>query len=246
MKSTRLILIAAGALLLPLASSQAQPTPGAEAQPTAQQRAQMIRERMAQSQNQLHAYEWIETTVVKKDGEEKSRIVKRCFYGADGKLQKVVLSEKASKKPLPGILLFGRLVDKAAEHKKEEMEAYIKKAVELVHDYIPPLPGLIQQSIKGGKLTMQMLDPGRLVRLTFGDYLKPGDSLSVEIGLPANQLLGLAVSTYLDDKKDSIAMDVTMSALPDGTIYAARSVLTAKAKGLTVSVENTHYQHLGS
>jgi len=205
----------------------------------------MLKQWLQTSQAQMRAYEWIETTIVSKDGEEKSSTQKRCYYGADGKVQKVVLqSSPAEGGGPPGILPLGRLAKKIEEHKKEEMTEYMQSAVELVHSYIPPVPGLIQQSISGGKLGMQMLDPGHRVRLTFGDYLKPGDSLGVEIELPTNRLLGITVATYLDSADDPIALNVMMSVLPDGTIYAGRSTLDAKAKGLSVSIENTGYRRI--
>ena len=234
----------ATACLVPV-SALTQVTPGAPAPPTPQQRAEMLKQWLQASQAQMRAYEWIETTIVSKDGEEKSRTQKRCYYGADGKVQKVVLqSSPAQGGGPPGILPPGRLAKKAAAHKKEEMTEYMQSAVELVHSYIPPVPGLIQQSISAGKLGMQMLDPDRRVRLTFGDYLKPGDSLGVEVELPTNRLVGMAVSTYLDSAKDPIALNVTMSVLPDGTIYAAESKLDAKAKGISVSIENTGYRRI--
>ena len=219
----------------PIVLAQAQP----QAQPTPQQRAAMLKQWLQASEQQIRAYEWIETTVVSKDGEQKSSTQKRCYYGADGKVQKVELNKTPESKPTPGLLPLGRIANRVAEHKKEEMTDYMKSAAELVHKYVPPVSGLIQQSIGAGKLGMQMLEPGRRVRLTFGDYLKPGDSLGVDIELPSNRLLAVAVATYLDSPSDAIALDVTMSVLPDGTIFAARSNLTAKAKGLTVTVENS-------
>jgi hypothetical protein len=224
---------------------QAEPAPQPQAPPTPQQRAAMLKQWLQASQQQVRAYEWIETTVVSKDGEQKSSTQKRCYYGVDGKVQKVVLQQSTEQQGgPPGILPLGRLAKKAAEHKKEEMTAYMHSAVDLVHSYIPPVPGLIQQAINGGRLGMQLLDPGRRVRLNFADYLKPGDSLGVDIELPTNRLLAMAVASYLDSPADAIALNVTMSVLPDGTIYAARSTLDAKAKGLNVTVENTGYRRI--
>lgn len=224
----------------PIVLAQAQPQP----QPTPQQRAAMLKQWLQASEQQMRAYEWIETTVVSKDGEQKSSSQKRCYYGADGNLQKVVLNKTADEKKMPGVLPLGRIVNRAAEHKKEELTDYMKSAAELVHKYVPPLSGLIQQSITAGKMGMQMLEPGRRVRLNFGDYLKPGDSLGVDIELPTNRLLAVAVATYLDSPADAIALDVTMSVLPDGTIFAARTNLTAKAKGLNVAVENSGHRRM--
>jgi hypothetical protein len=225
-------------------SPEAKASPAQQAQPSPQQRAAMLKEWLKASESQMRAYEWIETTVVSKDGEEKKRTEKRCYYGVDGKVEKVVLQQSAEKKGLPGILPFGRIINKVGDHEKEEMTEYMHQAVELIHKYVPPVPGLIQQSFNAGKMGMQMLEPGRRVRLNFGDYLKPGDSLGVEIELPTNRLLAIAVASYLDSLDDAISLDVTMSVLPDGTIYAQKSTLDAKAKGVTVSVENSGYQRI--
>ena len=52
------------------------------------------------------------------------------------------------------------------------------------------------------------------------------------------------MSSYLDSAKDPVALNVMMSVLPDGTIYAAQSKLDAKAKGISVSIENTGYRRI--
>lgn len=253
MRITKLALIACGALLGHLLvvpafaqNAQGQPAPQAQQPPqTPQQRAALLKEWLQFSANQIRAYEWTETTVVSKDGQEKSRTVKRCYYGPDGTLQKVVLQttpEKAGGPP--GILPLGRLAKKAAEHKKEEATDYMKNATALVHQYIPPAPGLIQQSINNGKMGMQVLEPNRRTRLTFGDFLKPGDSLGIEIELPTNRLLAMSVASYLDTAADAVAMNVAMSVMQDGTIYVARSVLDARTKGLSVTVENSGHRRI--
>jgi hypothetical protein len=43
----------------------------------------------------LRTYEWMETTVVSMKGEEKSRKQNRCYYGADGKVEKVPVESAA-------------------------------------------------------------------------------------------------------------------------------------------------------
>ena len=52
-----------------------------------QQRVDAIKRSLAESAQSLRAYEWIETTTILLNEEEKSRTVKRGYYGADGKLQ---------------------------------------------------------------------------------------------------------------------------------------------------------------
>ena len=45
---------------------------------------------MKASQEQLRDYQWIETTTVAVNGEQQSQVQKRCYYGVDGKLEKVI------------------------------------------------------------------------------------------------------------------------------------------------------------
>jgi hypothetical protein len=91
---------------------------------------------MAKSQETLRTFEWIETTVVSMKGEEKSRKQNRCYYGADGKVQKVPLDAAPAPAPAAqpsgrGGRGGGRMKTKAVENKKEELGEH-KQAVALV------------------------------------------------------------------------------------------------------------------
>jgi hypothetical protein len=94
-------------------------------QPSVPERVEALKASLVASQAILKQYEWIETTVVSVKGEEKSRKQERCYFGADGGLQKVEVNESESARP-PG--LRGRL----AERKKEELTDYMQRAVGLV------------------------------------------------------------------------------------------------------------------
>jgi hypothetical protein len=209
------------------------------ANPTPQQRAAMLQQWMKASQMQLRSYEWVETTVVAKDGQEKSRKQNRCYYGADGKVQKTPIDDGSTDQSGGREKRLGKRVKEAA---KEQMTDYMQSAVQLVHSYVPPDPARIQQTIAAGKFSAT--PSGQQVRLDFKDYLKPGDTLSTRLELPTNRLLGINVSSYLDSPADPVLLDVGMGVLPDGTIYTAKTVLDAKAKGLTVTVENSGHRKL--
>jgi len=199
----------------------------------------MLQQWMKASQAQLRGYEWVETTVIAKGGEEKSRKQNTCYYGADGKVQKIPIADAAGSQDSGRE---GRLGKRLKESAKEEMTAYMQSAVQLVHSYVPPDPARIQQAVNAGKFSANVLEPGRRVQLDFKDYLKAGDVLSTQIEMPTNRLLGVGVSSYLDSPDDPVRLDVGMGVLPDGTIYTAKTVLDVKAKGLTVTVENTGYR----
>ena len=210
--------------------------PGFAQQPTAAERAAQLKATMDASQAVLRQYEWIETTVVSVKGEEKSRKQERCYYGADGGVQKVEMSstpEPAKKRGLRG---------KIVAKKTEELTDYMKSAVALVKTYVPPSPAKIQAAKDAGKISIDVLEPGKRARLNFRDYEKPGDNLGVEVDLVSNRPLGVKVATYLEDAKDAVTLDVRMGQLNDGTTYPSDVTLDGKAKKLTVAVKNSGYR----
>lgn len=197
----------------------------------------MLKATMAASQVVLKQYEWVETTVVSLKGDEKSRKQERCYYGADGGVQKVLLTQSA---PPPKKRGFFRR--KIAESKQEELTDYMKSAVSLVKSYVPPSPARIQAAKDMGKVSIEILQPGKRARLNFRDYEKPGDNLGVEVDLVTNRALGLKVSTYLEDSTDAVTLEVRMGQLNDGTTYPSNVMLDARAKNLKVTVTNSGYR----
>jgi hypothetical protein len=201
-------------------------------QPTAQERVVALKASLAASQAILKQYEWVETTVVSLKGEEKVRQMSRCYHGADGKVQKIPLTTPPPAEKKRG--LRGRI----AESKKEELTGTMKEAVALVKGYMPPQPVLIQRAKDAGKVTLQPLS-GQRVRLTFADYLKPGDSLALVVDLVSNRPLEAQISSYLDSQKEPVTLDVRFNTLDNNATYAATSVVDVQAQKLTVKVENS-------
>jgi len=209
-------------------------------QPSVPERVLALKANVAASQVNLRQYEWIETTVVSLKGEEKSRKQQRCYYGADGGLQKVDVSQSPEAEKKRG--LRGRI----AANKKEELTDYMMKAVSLVKSYVPPNPAKIQAAKDAGKVSIEVLEPGKRARLNFRDYEKPGDNLGVEVDLANNRPLGLKISSYLDDVKDAVNLDVRMSQLNEGTTYPSDITLDAPNKKVKVAVRNSGYRKTGN
>jgi hypothetical protein len=210
----------------------------AQAGPTLPERVEALKKSVAQDQVRLKQYEWIETTVISLKGEEKSRKQDRCYYGADGGLQKVpvVAAPESKKRGLRG---------RIAENKKEELTEYMQQAVGLVKLYVPPTPERIQASKNAGKVSLTP-QPGKGARLDFRDFVKPGDMLSVDVDPANSRLLGIKVATYLADAKDVVNLVVGFGVLADGTGYPASTTLEAKSKGLVVVIQNSGYRKAGS
>jgi len=203
-------------------------------QPTVQERVVALKASLAASQAILKQYEWIETTVVSLKGEEKSRQMSRCYHGAEGSVQKIPLTTPAPQKKKRGIR--GRI----AESKQEELTDYMKEAVELVKMYMPPDQARIQLAKDGGRVSITPMS-GQRTRLTFASYLKPGDSLAMEVDLGSNRPLAATVSTYLDSQKEPVTLAVRFSTLDNNATYPASVVLNASGKNLKVTVENSGY-----
>jgi len=233
MKSTKLITLttitAAVLTGFGIRTTQAQ-------QPSMPERVAALKASLAASKAMLKEYEWIQTTVISVDGEERSRKQERCYYGADGGVQKVLMSQSPPPKPKPG--LRGRIMEK----KMEELKDYMQSAVALVKTYVPPDPAMIQAAKDAGNASIQVLEPGQRARLNFKSYEKPGDNLGVDVDLANNRMLGVKVATYIDNAKDAVTLDMTTSKLNNGTTYPANITLNAKAKNLTVTVQNSGYR----
>lgn len=197
------------------------------------------------SKKQLTTYQWIETTVVSVNGEQQSREQDQCYYGADGGLQKVPIAGQTESKEQPhGPLGRPGLRGRMAERQSADVEAYMKQAVALVKQYVPPDPKTLQARASAGKLSVNPIEPGKRVRLDFHDYAKSGDVMGVEIDLTNNHLLGLTVSTYIQGPSDAVSLKVVFKTLNDGSTYPASTVLNAPAKKVTVDVENTGYRKM--
>jgi hypothetical protein len=200
------------------------------------ERLAALKASLQKSALQLRTYQWVETTVVSLKGEVKSQKQQSCYYGADGNLQKLPIS--ASPPPEKKRGLRGAIV--AA--KTEELTDTMKQAVALVKSYVPPDPALLERSKAAGKASVDILQPGKVIRLVFRDYQMPGDMLAVTMDLTTNQPLGLNVGTYLGQPSNPVALDVRLGALNDGTIYPADIQLAVKSAEVTVAITNTGYR----
>ena len=202
-----------------------------------------LKQSMQQGLAKIRQYEWVETTIISLKGEEKARKQNRCYYGADGKVQKVSLDPPAQPAQAKGGGggRKGRLKEKVVDNKKDEMKDYMAAAVALVHSYVPPNPAQIQAAKDAGRIAANPQAGGK-VRLVISQYVKAGDALTVDLDTAANRVVGLGVSTYLDKPDEPVTLAVLMSALPDGAIYAAQTTLDAKAKNITVVIQNSGYR----
>ena len=212
--------------------------------PDREQQVAALKASLQAGHAKLRKYDWVETTFINFKGEENARKQQRCYYGADGKVQKVPIGgepapqqEQSRGRGRRG----GALKDKVVENKKDDMKEYMEKAAALVHTYVPPDPADIDRVKKAGTLAVKPGAAGQM-RLEFTNYHKPADMLAIGLNAAAGQLTDLSVSSYLDDKEDVVRFGVTFGALADGASYAAETTLDAPAKHIKVVIQNTGHR----
>lgn len=230
----RRIMVVAAVLAGTLASSPCEAQAGGEMQ----ERVAALKSSMAASQKALRTYQWVETTTVSMKGEQKSMKQESCYYGADGKLQKTPIAASPPPKEKGG------LRGKAIASKKAELSGMMKQAVALVKTYVPPNPAMIQRAVDSGKVSMEILQPGKVVRLVFKDYELPGDSLGVTLDLATNRITAISVASYLGSPSKPVTMNATMGSLTDGTSYTASTQLSLPSEKLDVNVANSGYRKM--
>jgi len=226
--STSMALAAIGALAL------AGAIPAGAQAPSNQEAVAALKANLTTSRTLLKQYEWIEVTVLSLKGEEKSRTEYSCYWGADGKLQRVPVGATPSTDKKRG------LRGKIAENKAKDIGEYMKSAMELVKSYIPPDPTRIEALKSAGKVSFT--PAGSRMGIGFADYQKPGDKLGVTLDMAKKTLLDLTVDTWLKDAKDVVGMKALFGTLNDGATYVAEATLTAPSQSLEVKITNSGYK----
>ena len=205
--------------------------------PELQQKAAAAKEAAARNQQALRSYSWITKTELSLKGEVKNTKIESCQYGPDGQVHKTELSDPpAPQEKKRGVR--GKVIAKKTGEMKKELE----DSAALVHSYIPPTAEKIQAAIAAGKLS---ISPGAgTAAIRFADYNKPGDSLTLTMDSASKSIEKIAIDTYLETPEDKVTLNVSFQSLPDGTNYAASTVLSIPGDKIEVQVENSNYQKL--
>jgi hypothetical protein len=207
----------------------------------AEDRVAAFKQTLQQGLGAIRRYQWVETTSISLKGEEKSRKQQACLYGADGKVAKTPIGQPEPQQQAQSRGRGGRLKERVVENKKDEMADYMERAAALIHQYVPPNPDQIQAAKAAGRIAVSP-QSGGTIRLVISQYLKPSDSLTIDLDPAANRLIALGVNSYLDTQEDAVILAVQMNTLPDGALYAAQTTLDAKAKNIRVVIQNAGHR----
>jgi hypothetical protein len=197
-----------------------------------------IKQSVAENQQKLHKYQWMETTQLTLNGDAKPPTQSMCQYGPDGTVQKTAMS------PPPPPPSGGRMKQRIIEKKKEEMKDYMGQVKTLLAQYVPPNPQKMQQALQAGKASLNPSPDSGTTSVVFKDYSLPGDQMTLTFNTAAKKISAINVNTYMDNPQDAVTLAVKFASLPDSTNYVQQSVLNATAKKLVVTTTNANYQPL--
>lgn len=198
-----------------------------------------VKQSVAENQQKLHQYQWIETTQLTLKGDPKPPSQASCMYGPDGKVQKTATT------PPPPPPSGGRMKQRVIAKKKGEMQDYMGQVKVLLAKYVPPDPQSMQQDFQAGKVSLTPNPSSGMTQIVFKDYALPGDQMTLSFDTAAKKISSVNVNTYLDDPKDVVTLAVQFASLPDSTNYVQQTVLNATAKNLVVTTTNSDYKALG-
>jgi len=227
--TARAMIIAVGSFIA-AASALAQGSPD-------QDRLAMLKMAMAANAQQLHQYQWVETTQITLNGEAKPPRQNACQYAPDG----TVLKSEIGPPPEPPS--GGPVMQRIIEKKKAELQEYMAGVKSVLAQYLPPDPQRMELAKQAGNFSV---NPGPdAINLIFKNYAQPGDQMTVTFNTTARKVASVNVNTYMGDANDAVTLQVQMASLPDGTNYAQQTILNATAKNLVVVTTNSNYQKVG-
>jgi hypothetical protein len=214
------------------------PAIGQGGSPDLQQKLALVKQSVAENQQRLHQYQWVESTQMTLNGDAKPASQSMCQYAPDGSVQKVPMS------PPPPPPSGGRLKQRIVANKTDEMQQYMGGVKQMLGMYVPPDPQKMQQAFAAGKAALSSGGPG-IANIVFTDYAQPGDKMTLSFNTATKKITSLNVNTYMDNPKDVVTLAVTFSSLPNGINYVQQTVLNATAKKLIVTTTSVNYQPLG-
>ncbi|HET6462366.1 MAG TPA: hypothetical protein VFH33_01075 [Candidatus Krumholzibacteria bacterium] len=178
----------------------------------------------------IHAYTWTETNVVLVDGKDKHTAVNACSYGPEGKVVRTPANAGAAEQMAKGV-----------PGTTGEINGYLSQAVALMRGYVRPRTDKLEECRSAGRVSA-VQEAGQRMKLTFKDYLKPGDQLTLEVDTATNHLTALSASTYMTNRADKAEIHTEMSQLPDGTDYPSSIKFATPERAMGVNVTNSDYK----
>jgi hypothetical protein len=221
--------LSVGAIALPLRAQN----------PEMQQSVADMKMAAAMNKQSLAQMTWVETMTISLKGEQKKVEHFQVRIGPDGKPQKTSLDQ-----PAPPPERRGRIREHVVEKKKEEYTDYANQMKALAQQYLPPDKDLLQQSYANGGVTFAPSDAPGTLQITFRNYIKPQDSMTMVVDKASKRVVQVQIASYMSNQKDAMTLLVDFAQVSDGSNQVSRIVMNGVSKQLTIAVQDSSYQHL--
>jgi hypothetical protein len=232
------ILLVAALLVTP---TLAQMASGGQGSGELQQKLAALKQSAAANKQKLHQYQWVETQQLTLKGEAKPQKSFLCSYGPNGQIQKVPIGEQQAPQQSGRQ---GRLKERVIEKKTDEMKDYMQQVKSIISLYVPPDPQRMQKAFEAHNVSLNSTMGTGAAQIVFKNYAQPGDQMTIAFDTAIRKIQTLNVNTYMGQAKDAITLAVQFANLPDGTNYAAQTVLNATSKQIQVTTTNGNYTKL--
>lgn len=197
-----------------------------------------MREAAARNEQQLHQYQWIESTTLNINGSSKPPKQSLCRYAPDGLLKKTPLGPPQQAPRVSGGPLKRMITEKKIEEFQEETAA-IRGLTEM---YLPINQPKFQEALRTHRVDFEHAGPeGNAI--VIHDYAKPGDELRIGLNVATKHIQRLTVRSYFQKPSDVFTASVDFSVLADGTSYPALTTVSAPAKKITITTVNSDFSH---
>lgn len=194
--------------------------------------------KIAQAQQQnaaaLRQYEWKSRTEIRKGGETKNVQVALVRYDSYGTTQKTTISSTPQQQ-LPTHGLRGLI----AQKKKEDFMDKLEGLGALARSYSELSPDAMQRFMAGASITPDMNPQQKMFRVSGGNVLQPGDSMTLWVDAATRKQRRVEIQTTLDRKPVRIVSE--FQDLPGGPTHMSRSMVDYPREEITLITENFDY-----
>jgi hypothetical protein len=235
---TRLSRIAALAVIGVAAMLTAVPPASAQS-PQVQEKVAALRQSITANKQAIAQYTWQEMETISVKGEVKDTKNYQVQMGPDGQAQKTEVSND----PAQQSGREGRLKKRVVTHVKDEYQQYGEQIAALAKQYAPPSSQKLQAAYKQGNVSLDLGGGAGTVSLVIKNYVKPSDSMTVVFNQGTKAIESVRVATYLTDPKDAVTIAAQFAQVPGGPNHVASTLVNGVSKQLTVSTQNSNYEH---
>jgi hypothetical protein len=201
-----------------------------------QRQIQEMQKAAVANAQQLHRYQWTESTTLSVNGDQKPAKKSLCHYGPDGTLQKTPLGPPQQPPKASG----GPIRKMIAEKKIEEFQRETAEIHSVAGIYLPLNSASLKEALHTRRVDFEK-EGGDDNAIVIHDYAKPGDELRLVLDVATMHLQRIVVKTYLDKPENILTASVDFSSLQDGTSYPSVTTINAPSKKISIITLNSNF-----